>query len=213
MPRPQPHHQPPETTAHHHPPLPHLCHHHWPEVRAMVNPRPNIKGTGKKYGSTAELRPSDTIAVEQPRHHPPDQIRRNPPPTTAPPLPSPLAGGQNDGPPQAHQQRKREENRELGGDSKPTSLLSDQQSLGTSVQSKDYKEAPSTPLFEPGELHTWFFWRAGIAEIIAIFMFLYITILTMMGLSRSDSKCSMVGIQGVVCAFGGMIFALVYCIA
>ncbi|GER35700.1 plasma membrane aquaporin [Striga asiatica] len=69
-------------------------------------------------------------------------------------------------------------------------VLPDQ--LGTSVQSKDYKEAPSTPLFELGELHTWFFWRAGIAEIIAIFMFLYITILTVMGLSRSGSKCSTV---------------------
>ncbi|GER41454.1 GPI inositol-deacylase [Striga asiatica] len=57
MPRPQPHHRPPETTAHHHPPLPHLCHHYWPEVRAMVIPEPNIKGTGKKDGSTAELRP------------------------------------------------------------------------------------------------------------------------------------------------------------
>ncbi|GER47379.1 mitochondrial distribution and morphology protein 12 [Striga asiatica] len=59
----------------------------------MVNSGPNIKGTGKKDGSTAELRPSDTIAVEQPKHLLPDRIRRSPPPTTAPPLPSPLAGG------------------------------------------------------------------------------------------------------------------------
>ncbi|GER29293.1 mechanosensitive channel of smallconductance-like 10 [Striga asiatica] len=80
----------------------------------MVNSGPNIKGTGKKDGSTAELRPSDTIAVEQPKHLPPDRIRRSPPPTTAPPLPSPLAGGETMG--------KREKNRERGGTSKPTSL-------------------------------------------------------------------------------------------
>ncbi|KAK4726394.1 hypothetical protein R3W88_031311 [Solanum pinnatisectum] len=88
------------------------------------------------------------------------------------------------------------------------------QPLGTAAQTdKDYKEPPPAPLFEPGELSSWSFYRAGIAEFMATFLFLYITILTVMGLKRSDSLCSSVGIQGVAWAFGGMIFALVYCTA
>ncbi|KHN34737.1 Putative aquaporin PIP-type 7a [Glycine soja] len=34
-----------------------------------------------------------------------------------------------------------------------------------------------------------------------------------MGVNRSSSKCATVGIQGIAWAFGGMIFALVYCTA
>ncbi|GER38830.1 dicer-like 3 [Striga asiatica] len=85
--------RPPEAATIHHPPLPHLCHHHWPDVRAMVHPSPNTEGKGKKDGSAAEVRQSDTFAAEQPRHHPPDRICHNPPPTTAPPLPSPGSRG------------------------------------------------------------------------------------------------------------------------
>ncbi|CAI9764209.1 unnamed protein product [Fraxinus pennsylvanica] len=91
--------------------------------------------------------------------------------------------------------------------------FTERQPLGTSAQSKDYKELPPAPLFEPGELQSWSFWRAGIAEFMATFLFLYITILTVMGVSRSGSKCASVGIQGIAWAFGGMIFALVYCTA
>ncbi|PHU22314.1 hypothetical protein BC332_07421, partial [Capsicum chinense] len=58
---------------------------------------------------------------------------------------------------------------------------------------------------------SWSFYCAGIAEFVANFLFLYITILTIMGVSKSESKCSTVGIQGIAWAFGGMIFALVYC--
>ncbi|OMP08146.1 Major intrinsic protein [Corchorus olitorius] len=47
----------------------------------------------------------------------------------------------------------------------------------------------------------------------ATFLFLYITILTAMGVSQAKSKCTTVGIQGIVCAFNGMSFALVYCAA
>ncbi|XP_070012232.1 aquaporin PIP1-1-like [Nicotiana sylvestris] len=90
---------------------------------------------------------------------------------------------------------------------------SERQPLGTSSQSKDYKEPPPAPLFEPGELHSWSFWRAGIGEFMPTFLFLYITVLTVMGYSRANSKCSTVGVQGIVWAFGGMIFALVYCTA
>ena len=92
--------------------------------------------------------------------------------------------------------------------------FSERQPIGTSAQTdKDYKEPPPAPLFEPGELHSWSFWRAGIAEFIATFLFLYITILTVMGYSRTTNKCATVGVQGIAWAFGGMIFALVYCTA
>lgn len=92
--------------------------------------------------------------------------------------------------------------------------FSERQPIGTSAQTdKDYKEPPPAPLYEPGELTSWSFYRAGIAEFMATFLFLYITILTVMGVSRSPSKCNTVGIQGIAWAFGGMIFALVYCTA
>ena len=92
--------------------------------------------------------------------------------------------------------------------------FSERQPLGTAAQSdKDYKEPPPAPLFEPGELKSWSFYRAGIAEFVATFLFLYITVLTVMGVFRAPSKCSTVGIQGIAWAFGGMIFALVYCTA
>ncbi|TVU28804.1 hypothetical protein EJB05_20350 [Eragrostis curvula] len=93
----------------------------------------------------------------------------------------------------------------------------ERQPIGTAAQGagddKDYKEPPPAPLFEPGELKSWSFYRAGIAEFIATFLFLYITILTVMGVSKSNSKCATVGIQGIAWSFGGMIFALVYCTA
>ncbi|KAK7349880.1 hypothetical protein VNO77_07691 [Canavalia gladiata] len=93
----------------------------------------------------------------------------------------------------------------------------ERQPIGTAAQAqddaKDYKEPPSAPLFEPGELSSWSFYRAGIAEFVATFLFLYITVLTVMGVAKSNSKCSTVGIQGIAWAFGGMIFALVYCTA
>ncbi|KAG6436634.1 hypothetical protein SASPL_101536 [Salvia splendens] len=91
----------------------------------------------------------------------------------------------------------------------------ERQPIGTAAQTqdKDYKEPPPAPLFEPGEITSWSFYRAGIAEFIATFLFLYISILTVMGVQNSPSKCASVGIQGIAWAFGGMIFALVYCTA
>ncbi|KAJ4778423.1 Plasma membrane intrinsic protein [Rhynchospora pubera] len=95
--------------------------------------------------------------------------------------------------------------------------FSERQPIGTAAQSqdegKDYKEPPPAPFFEPEELGSWSFYRAGIAEFMATFLFLYITILTVMGVNNSSSKCASVGIQGIAWAFGGMIFALVYCTA
>jgi aquaporin PIP len=78
---------------------------------------------------------------------------------------------------------------------------------------RDYTEPPPAPLFDAAELASWSFYRAGIAEFVATFLFLYVTVLTVMGVSKSPSKCGTVGIQGIAWAFGGMIFALVYCTA
>ncbi|KAF3787942.1 putative aquaporin [Nymphaea thermarum] len=94
--------------------------------------------------------------------------------------------------------------------------FSERQPIGTAAQcqDKDYTEPPAAPLFEPEEIKSWSFWRAGIAEFMATFLFLYITILTVMGVNRSSKNlCATVGIQGIAWAFGGMIFALVYCTA
>ncbi|KAI4328799.1 hypothetical protein L6164_021127 [Bauhinia variegata] len=89
--------------------------------------------------------------------------------------------------------------------------FTERQPIGTSAQTKDYNEPPPAPIFEPQELHLWSFWRAGIAEFIATFLFLYITLLTVMGFARTPKKCASVGVQGIAWAFGGIIFALVYC--
>ncbi|KAF5467407.1 hypothetical protein F2P56_017233 [Juglans regia] len=110
----------------------------------------------------------------------------------------------------------KEEDVRLGANKFP-----ERQPIGTAAQSqddgKDYTEPPPAPLFEPGELSSWSFYRAGIAEFVATFLFLYITILTVMGVVKpvdlGKNKCANVGIQGIAWAFGGMIFALVYCTA
>nr|AYE53936.1 major intrinsic protein 1;2 [Pinus contorta] len=93
---------------------------------------------------------------------------------------------------------------------------SERQPLGTAAQTqeKDYTEPGPAPLFEPGEFVSWSFYRAGIAEFMATFLFLYITILTVMGVKDATDICNgSVGIQGIAWAFGGMIFCLVYCTA
>jgi len=95
---------------------------------------------------------------------------------------------------------------------------SERQPIGTAAQGgddKDYKEPPPAPLFEASELTSWSFYRAGIAEFLATFLFLYISVLTVMGVvgNPSGSKCATVGIQGIAWSFGGMIFVLVYCTA
>ncbi|XP_076932883.1 aquaporin PIP1-2-like [Bidens hawaiensis] len=91
----------------------------------------------------------------------------------------------------------------------------ERQPIGTAAQvpDKDYEEPQPTPLFEPSELSSWSFYRAGIAEFIATFLFLYVSVLTVMGVVKSPTKCGIIGIQGIAWAFGGMIFALVYCTA
>ncbi|XP_051120779.1 probable aquaporin PIP2-4 [Andrographis paniculata] len=84
---------------------------------------------------------------------------------------------------------------------------------------KDYHEPPPAPLFDFDELTQWSFYRALIAEFIATLLFLYVTVLTVIGYkSQTDAanggdECGGVGILGIAWAFGGMIFILVYCTA
>jgi len=90
---------------------------------------------------------------------------------------------------------------------------------GGSFSAKDYHDPPPAPLIDAEELTQWSFYRALIAEFIATLLFLYITVLTVIGYkSQSDVKaggdlCGGVGILGIAWAFGGMIFILVYCTA
>ncbi|KAF8043446.1 hypothetical protein BT93_A1702 [Corymbia citriodora subsp. variegata] len=89
-----------------------------------------------------------------------------------------------------------------------------------SFTAKDYHDPPPAPLIDPVELGKWSFYRALIAEFIATLLFLYITVLTVIGYkSQTDPKkpgvdaCGGVGTLGIAWAFGGMIFVLVYCTA
>lgn len=80
---------------------------------------------------------------------------------------------------------------------------------------KDYHDPPPTPLFDAEELTKWSFYRALIAEFIATLLFLYVTVLTVIGYKSQSAtdQCGGVGILGIAWAFGGMIFILVYCTA
>lgn len=85
----------------------------------------------------------------------------------------------------------------------------DMESQGSTV--KDYSDPPPASFFNAAEFKLWSFYRALIAEFVATFLFLYITISTVIG--ESHSACGGVGILGIAWAFGGMIFILVYCTA
>ncbi|KAI4386052.1 hypothetical protein MLD38_004021 [Melastoma candidum] len=80
---------------------------------------------------------------------------------------------------------------------------------------KDYQDPPPAPLFDLEELGKWSFHRAIIAEFIATLLFLYVTILTVIGYKSQSANdpCGGVGVLGIAWAFGGMIFVLVYCTA
>ena len=90
---------------------------------------------------------------------------------------------------------------------------------GGEYSAKDYHDPPPAPLIDPEELTQWSFYRALIAEFIATLLFLYITVLTVIGYkSQTDplqnaDQCGGVGVLGIAWAFGGMIFVLVYCTA
>ncbi|KAK6933359.1 Major intrinsic protein [Dillenia turbinata] len=85
-----------------------------------------------------------------------------------------------------------------------------------SYSAKDYHDPPPAPLIDVVELTKWSFYRALIAEFIATLLFLYITVLTVIGYKSQiagGDECNGVGILGIAWAFGGMIFILVYCTA
>jgi len=84
-----------------------------------------------------------------------------------------------------------------------------------SFSAKDYHDPPPAPFIDPVELGKWSFYRALIAEFIATLLFLYITVLTVIGYKSQSATddCAGVGILGIAWAFGGMIFVLVYCTA
>ncbi|XP_057805433.1 aquaporin PIP2-1-like [Salvia miltiorrhiza] len=80
---------------------------------------------------------------------------------------------------------------------------------------RDYQDPPPAPLIDVEELGKWSFYRAIIAEFVATLLFLYVTVLTVIGYKSQSAadECGGVGILGIAWAFGGMIFILVYCTA
>ncbi|KAI4322263.1 hypothetical protein L6164_021974 [Bauhinia variegata] len=91
------------------------------------------------------------------------------------------------------------------------------QEQGGEYSAKDYHDPPPVPLIDVEELSRWSFYRALIAEFIATLLFLYVTVLTVIGYKHQtdvpNGECEGVGILGIAWAFGGMIFILVYCTA
>jgi Mn2+/Fe2+ NRAMP family transporter len=91
--------------------------------------------------------------------------------------------------------------------------------VGREFIAKDYHDPPPAPLIDAEELTQWSLYRAIIAEFIATLLFLYITVLTVIGYksqtdtTKNSDACGGVGILGIAWAFGGMIFVLVYCTA
>ncbi|XP_027911475.1 aquaporin PIP2-7-like [Vigna unguiculata] len=86
----------------------------------------------------------------------------------------------------------------------------------TELTHKDYYDPPPTPFYDAAELRKWSFYRALIAEFVATLLFLYVTILTVIGYNHQihvGDSCDGVGILGIAWSFGGMIFVLVYCTA
>ncbi|GMP85053.1 hypothetical protein CsSME_00038365 [Camellia sinensis var. sinensis] len=77
---------------------------------------------------------------------------------------------------------------------------------GGEYTTKDYQDPPPAPLID-----------ATIAEFIATLLFLYITVLTVIGYKsqvdpiKTTDVCGGVGILSIAWAFGGMIFVLIYC--
>ena len=80
---------------------------------------------------------------------------------------------------------------------------------------KDYQDPPPADFIGIDDLGKWSFYRALIAEFIATLLFLYITVLTVIGYKSQSAtdECGGVGLLGIAWAFGGMIFILVYCTA
>lgn len=86
---------------------------------------------------------------------------------------------------------------------------------GHEYSGKDYQDPPPADFIGIDDLGKWSFYRALIAEFIATLLFLYITVLTVIGYKSQSAadQCGGVGLLGIAWAFGGMIFILVYCTA
>ncbi|KAK0591355.1 hypothetical protein LWI29_000468 [Acer saccharum] len=77
-------------------------------------------------------------------------------------------------------------------------------------------QTPTSTPFRPEGAWKLVLLQSLIAEFIATLLFLYITVLTVIGYKKQidhDDPCGGVGILGIAWAFGGMIFVLVYCTA
>eukprot|EP00253_Pinus_taeda_P023685 PITA_23685 len=77
----------------------------------------------------------------------------------------------------------------------------------------EYVEPSPGPILDLNELLLWSFYRAIIAEFVATFLFVYITVSTIIGQANQKNACAGVGAFGISWAVGGMIFVLVYCTA
>ncbi|KAD5508576.1 hypothetical protein R6Q59_030861 [Mikania micrantha] len=81
----------------------------------------------------------------------------------------------------------------------------------TTSENQGYYQPFVTPLIEAKELTKLSFYRAIIAEFVATFLYLYLTIQTIIGYkSHNNDRCGSIGLLGVAWVFGGMIFVLVY---
>ena len=98
-------------------------------------------------------------------------------------------------------------------------MAKDIETAGQGYSAKDYQDPPPAPLIDAEEFGQWSFYRAIIAEFVATLLFLYVTVLTVIGyksqtdIANGGDNCGGVGILGIAWAFGGMIFILVYCTA
>ncbi|KAL1558546.1 Aquaporin PIP2-2 [Salvia divinorum] len=98
-------------------------------------------------------------------------------------------------------------------------MTKDVEHAAPEFSAKDYHDPPPAPLVDFDELTKWSFYRAVVAEFIATLLFLYVTVLTVIGYKHQTdtlhggNQCGGVGILGIAWAFGGMIFILVYCTA
>lgn len=94
--------------------------------------------------------------------------------------------------------------------------INDTKNAATTAVDGKYQQPLAAPIFEAKELAKWSFYRAIIAEFVGIFLFLYITVLTVIGYksqndpTKNPEQCGGVGLLGIAWAFGGMIFVLVY---
>lgn len=82
-----------------------------------------------------------------------------------------------------------------------------------STPNRDYEEPAPVAMFEMGELVTWSYYRAVIAEFVATLLFLYIIVAIIIGHKKEEEPCDGVGLLGISWGVGGMIFVLVYCTA